>query len=138
MTHKTTMPEPVAYPSDEWVEAFFGRPDETGYYYFRGDFGNIAYRFQLGAQASNFITTDQAEAYANARVREALEELNNQAQKLYESSLKSRLTRDGAADEDELKAIDLWNVEAVGMAKAYTTMQKAIRALIPKEPPCET
>src|SRR5690554_3392934 len=70
--------EPVAYPSDDWVEEFFGNPDETGFYSFRGDFGNIAYRFQLAAQAGDFITTTQAEAYADARVRGALEEAARQ------------------------------------------------------------
>lgn len=114
MTNKTTMPEAVAY---QWL-----------------DTGHFRKKVPADADASAFrslITTDQAEAYANAMVKQAMEELNNQAQELYESSLKSRLTRDGAADEDELKAIDLWNVESVGMAKAYTNMQKAIRALIP-------
>jgi len=42
---KVMMPEPVAYPTDEWVDEFFGEPDETGFYSFLGDFGNIAYRF---------------------------------------------------------------------------------------------
>lgn len=73
MNNKVTMPEPVAYPSDDWVEAFFGLPDENGFYVFRGDFGNIADRFRIAAKCAGFITTAQAEAYADARVNEALE-----------------------------------------------------------------
>lgn len=122
MTNKVTMPDPVA-----WVRQ---HPDRALTDQFLEDAVIEPVRKRSGAWTP-LITTWQAEAYANAMVKQALEALNNQAQELYESSLKSRLTRDGAADEDELKAIDLWNVESVGMAKAYTNMQKAIRTLIP-------
>lgn len=119
-------------------------PEPEAFLYVNGEHRGVSLNLCGGMDLSDgtvryaLITTDQAEAYANAMVKQALEALNNQAQKLYESSLKSRSARDGAADEDELKAIDLWNVEGIGVAKAYTNMQKAIRALIPKEPPCET
>ena len=83
MTNKTTMPEPVAYPSDDWVEAFFGLPDESGFYVFRGDFGNIADRFRIAAKCAGLITTDQAEAYADARVRAALLEAYGSMQELH-------------------------------------------------------
>lgn len=57
MTHKTTMPEPVGY---QWL-----------------DTGHFRKKVPADADASAFrslITTTQAEAYADARVREALEE----------------------------------------------------------------
>lgn len=43
----TKSDDPVGgeYPSNEWVTAFFGSPDDSGFYYFRGDFGNIAHRY---------------------------------------------------------------------------------------------
>jgi len=119
MTNKTTMPDPMVEVDKHIVSS------ELQYTYL-APCGGLEHGTEL-------ITTEQAEAYANAMVKQVLEALNNQAQELYESSLNSRCARDGAADEDELKAIDLWNADAVGMAKAYTTMQKAIRALIPKE-----
>jgi hypothetical protein len=74
---KAAMPEPFTYPPDDWVKGFFDEPNECGFYSFYGDFGNIAYRVQRAAQFNHLITTDQAEAYANARVREALEEAAN-------------------------------------------------------------
>ena len=72
------------------------------------------------------ITTTQAEAYANARVREALEEAAN-------------------------KVADPVNIEATienfgwvshgNYVRAHLILRdavEAIRALIPKEPPCDT
>lgn len=111
---KIPMPDPTTYPSDAWVSQFFGEPDDCGFYAFRGDFGNIAYKFQRAAQASNLITTTQAEAYADARVREALEE----AARACESRIR---TGDPGVDTTEV------DIEAVSCAAA-------IRALIPSTP----
>lgn len=48
----TKSDDPVGgeYPSNEWVTAFFGSPDDSGFYYFRGDFGNIAHRYKNSAK----------------------------------------------------------------------------------------
>ena len=43
-------PDGGEYPSNEWVTAFFGSPDDSGFYYFRGDFGNIAHRYKNSAK----------------------------------------------------------------------------------------
>lgn len=111
---KVTMPEPMTYPPDDWVSQFFGEPDDCGFYAFRGDFGNIAYKFQRAAQASNLITTTQAEAYKDACVREALE----QAAQACESRIR---TGDPGVDTTEV------DIEAVSCAAA-------IRALLPSTP----
>ena len=86
MTNKTTMPEPVAYPSDDWVEAFFGLPDKNGLYMFRGGFVNIAGRFRIAAKCAGLITTTQAEAYKDACVREALEEAAQEVELCYSNN----------------------------------------------------
>lgn len=111
---KTAMPEPFTYPPDDWVKGFFDEPNECGFYSFYGDFGNIAYRFQRAAQFNHLITTAQAEAYANARVREALE----QAAQACESRIR---TGDPGVDTTEV------DIEAVSCAAA-------IRALLPSTP----
>lgn len=115
------MPEPVAYPTDEWVDEFFGNPDETGFYSFRGDFGNIAYRFQLAAQAGDFITTDQAEAYKNACVRAALEQADQILEAMYTAALNDRVSE----DEDD----EQWNLACLARAHAISQAQEKIRAL---------
>lgn len=43
-------PSVPAYPADEWVQAFFGDPDEMGVYRFDGDFGNIAFFYGRAMQ----------------------------------------------------------------------------------------
>lgn len=63
MTHKTTMPEPVAYVTDVFQIVWSGT----------GPIASMVDRHEI-TTGTPLITTDQAEAYANGRVREALEE----------------------------------------------------------------
>lgn len=61
MTNKTPMPEPVAWMHEEWDHTITDDDKNAASSTFS------RYRYGL-------ITTDQAEAYANARVKQALEE----------------------------------------------------------------
>ena len=70
MTHKTTMPDPVGY---QWL-----------------DTGHFRKNVPVGSDVSTFnplITTDQAEAYKDACVREALLEAYGSMQDLHMSLL---------------------------------------------------
>lgn len=60
MTNKTMMPGPVAW---------FEKTADRNWF--------LAYSFNPTSVTKPLITTDQAEAYADARVREALEEAAN-------------------------------------------------------------
>lgn len=105
MTNKTTMPEPVAWLHEEGDHIITAAEKRAANATFT--------RYGQG-----LITTWQAEAYANAMVRKALEEAAQACE-----------ARIGTGDAG-VDTIDC-DVEAQECAAA-------IRALIPKEPPCET
>ena len=71
-----------------------------------------------------FITTTQAEAYADARVREALEQAEAKLMEMHEHAVKSRVP----PDEDE----DGWNTSCADRAIALGEAGLTIRALIPQ------
>lgn len=118
MTNKVTMPDPIGHISVT-----------TGGV-------TVSYLTNKGARSvrsgDTLITTWQAEAYANAMVKQALEGLAKIAKDRYDIALSSRYN----CDDGECP--DTWEATAVAMAYSYQTMETHIRALIPKEPPCET
>lgn len=71
------------------------------------------------------ITTTQAEAYADARVREALEEVNQVLEGLYTEALNARVPE----DEDD----EAWNITCLARAQSISQAQLKIRALIPQQ-----
>src|SRR5690625_1741390 len=97
MTNKTTMPEPVCYRKLEYKD---------------GELIDVEYngidQFSFGRKNGDpLITTEQAEAYANARVREALEEAARQCWLLrcsdeFEPEIQDRLLKQA---EDRIRAL---------------------------------
>ena len=75
-----------------------------------------------------FITTDQAEAYAEARVRVALEEAASIARENYLAAYAGRVGVD--EDDNDDRNTEIFNVGQVAQALAYSKMEEAIRALI--------
>lgn len=79
---KTTMPEPVARQFQDRAGKWYGFIDQRHYENTLAD-GTWPIR--------NLITTTQAEAYADARVREALEEAYQSAREVEEKLLADHL-----------------------------------------------
>lgn len=108
MTHKTTMPEPVAFRWRAPIVDSVGRQCGESDWKFGAEKGGLPWWTR-----DNLITTDQAEAYKDACVRDALED----AAMLLEANA-------------EVCHSDTGNI--------LRSNADAIRALIPKEPECET
>lgn len=75
------------------------------------------------AEGTTLITTEQAEAYAVARVREALEEADQALETLYTEALNARVSD----DEDD----EAWNLTCLARAQSLSQAQLKIRALLP-------
>lgn len=106
------MPEPVAYRSKESPYLFSLRgPGTDGF--------------------DGLITTAQAEAYAAARVREALEEAASIAKQKYVRAMADRVPID-EGNEDDRNTED-FNIGQLAQALAYSLIEADIRALIPKQ-----
>ena len=102
---KATMPEPVAIISEPYglcrsVDAFDLR------------------------SGTALITTDQAEAYAAANVRESLEAVEAALRVMYNAAIKARLP--------ENEAEPGWNEICLERALTTTQAVEIVRALIPK------
>lgn len=80
------------------------------------------------SREKSLITTDQAEAYANARVREALEESSDLLEQAFMEELKSRIPGEDLDEADE-QFNAFHGARAFGVSRA----QQIIRALIPQE-----
>lgn len=102
MTNKTTMPEPVAYAVTNKRHQAFSIALHHDASFAEGDNDLLI---------EDLITTEQAEAYAQAKMQELI---------------------------DAAKALADWAEHEVGAWPELTPGLQAIRALIPKEPPCET
>lgn len=81
MTHKTTMPEPVA-----WMLGYQTMGGGIGWKVSWTQSGaGVCHRLSGEEYEKPLITTDQAKAYADARVREALEAAEDAVTTLYEA-----------------------------------------------------
>ncbi|KAA0910651.1 hypothetical protein [Pusillimonas sp. ANT_WB101] len=109
MSKQTTMLEPVAYAHRDILRR-----------------GNSVERIypekKYGAESVSLITTDQAEAYSAARVREALESAQSILMEMYTEAIKARVPE----SEDE----EGWNESCLERALAISDATMKVRALI--------
>lgn len=111
---KTTMPESVAVVVSDYVLFWAGS----------GPIAPLVER--TGAKVgSRLITTDQAEAYATARVREALAEVESKLESMQTAALKERVPE----SEDEQG----WNTDCIARALALNQAILEIRTITPKD-----
>lgn len=80
MTNKTTMPKPVA-----WMLGYQNTGGIGWKLSWTQSGEGVCYRLPGKEYAKPLITTDQAKAYADARVREALEAAEDAVTTLYET-----------------------------------------------------
>lgn len=120
---KVTAPEPSA-----WRTRYRSKPGMVGHYprTYAGCEPHL--RVSDPYEIESLITTEQAEAYAAAKVRESLEWAAEIAKAKYQNALIQRETVDGD-DDDNTEA---WNLGQCAQALAFTVIETEIRALIPK------
>lgn len=87
---------------------------------------NIYNQEDIGAVGRAIIFSDQAEAYADARVREILGRAESQIMKMHEQAVKARVHPDQAEEG--------WNESCADRAIALGKAVLAIRALLPPLP----
>lgn len=116
MTQQVKMPVPVA-----WLQTCRKKPDNHALTYNK----EVPALKNLGYRAEGLITTDQAEAYAAAKVREALEVMESMLTSMYTDAVKARVPE--AGDEEG------WNSHCLERALALQEAVLAIRALSPKQ-----
>lgn len=112
---KAALPEPVAVVCHGYDLFFMGG----------GPIADLAKRLDVKV-GDWLITTTQAEAYANARVREALEAVESTLESMQTAALKQRVPE----DEDE----GGWNGDCIASALAISQAILEIRTLLPSTP----
>lgn len=114
---KVQMPEPVAwahFTRDGLVQIWSRRKTDVA------SLENV-----VGRPPEAVITTTQAEAYAAAKVREALEAAADLARAKYEEAMKRREGFDRDSDE-------AWIIDVLSQALTYSHMEHGIRQMIPQ------
>lgn len=121
---KVTMPEPTA-----WMLAVQTMGGDVGWKLSWTQSGaGVCNRLSGATHEKALITTDQAEAYADARVREALEKASDLLEQAFMEELKSRIPGEDLDEADE-QFNAFHGARAFGVSRA----QQIIRALIPQE-----
>lgn len=115
------MPEPTA-----WMLALQTMGGDVGWKLSWSQSGaGVCNRLSGKSHEKPLITTDQAEAYAQARVNKTLETIAQLAHEKSNDALKQRIHD---ADEDE-ENDQAYNLGQCAQALAFTIMEREIRAL---------